>query len=106
MVPKDLPQAPKRRRNRVIRRRRQMFTRLLIAAAGTLLLGLVPALRGLLWAHVAIDVLLAGYVLYLRREVRLEAQRHEVVRDLHHQDEAAAAAAALSRRDDDAALGG
>lgn len=106
MVPKDLPQAPRRRRNRVIRRRRQMFVRLLIAAVGTLVIGLIPGLGSLLWVHLAIDATIVGYVLYLRRQVRLETQRREVVRPLYEEDEAASAAAAMARREDDAALGG
>lgn len=82
MVPKDLPQAPKRRRNRVIRRRRQMLGRLVIAAVGTLVLGLFPQMRVLLLVHLGIDVVIAGYVAYLRRQFVLEQQRREVVRPL------------------------
>lgn len=82
MVPKDLPQAPRRRRNRVIRRRRQTFTRLLGAAAVTLILGLFPGLHALLWAHVAVDAAVIGYVVYLRRLRAREAERQRVVREL------------------------
>jgi len=67
MVPKDLPQAPRRRRNRLIRKRRQNFLRLVVFALGTLTVGLVPSLHVVLYAHLAADVLLAGYVVQLRR---------------------------------------
>jgi hypothetical protein len=67
MVPKDLPQAPRRRRNRIIRKRRQNFLRLIGLAAGTLVIGLIPGLHVLLWAHLITDLVLAGYVLQLRR---------------------------------------
>lgn len=83
-----------------------MFVRLLIAAVGTLVIGLVPGLGSLLWVHLAIDATIVGYVLYLRRQVRLETQRREIVRPLYEEDEAASAAAAMARREDDAALGG
>jgi hypothetical protein len=67
MVPKDLPQAPKRRRNRIIRKRRQNFLRLIGVAVATLVLGLFPGLHALLYAHLLIDAMLAGYVVQLRR---------------------------------------
>jgi len=67
MVPKDLPQAPRRRRNRLIRKRRQNFLRLVVAALGTLTLGLIPGLHVILYANLAVDVLLVGYVVQLRR---------------------------------------
>ena len=66
MVPKDLPQAPRRRRNRIIRKRRQNFLRLIVLAVGTLIIGLIPGLHILLYAHLITDLALAGYVLQLR----------------------------------------
>lgn len=67
MVPSQPAQHVRRRRNRVIRRRRQNFMRLVFASGATLLLGLIPALRGLLAAHLVIDAVLAVYVMQLRR---------------------------------------
>ena len=67
MVPKDLPQAPRRRRNRIIRKRRQNFTRLIIFATGTLILGAVPGLRFFLWVSLASFGALGLYVVQLRR---------------------------------------
>jgi hypothetical protein len=72
MVPKDLPQAPRRRRNRLIRKRRQNFLRLVVAALGTLTLGLIPGLHAILYAHLAVDVVLVGYIVQLRRWHRAE----------------------------------
>jgi hypothetical protein len=51
----------------VIDQRRRIFVGLLAAGGATLVLGLVPALRMLLEVHLALDVLLAGYVVYLVR---------------------------------------
>lgn len=82
MVPKDLPQAPKRRRSRVVRRRRQNFVRLLSLAGLTFVLGLVPGLHVLLLAHLAVDAAIALYVLQLRRWHRAEVDRARTVRAL------------------------
>jgi hypothetical protein len=76
MVPKDLPQAPRRRRNRIIRKRRQNFLRLIVLAVGTFIIGLIPGLHVLLWAHLITDVVLAGYVLQLRSWAKHE---HKIV---------------------------
>lgn len=51
----------------VIDRRRQVFVGLLIGAAATLVLGLIPGLGILLKLNVVIDLALAGYVVYLIR---------------------------------------
>ena len=51
----------------VISRRRQVFVGLLAAAGATLLLGLMFGLGILLLVHVAIDVILAGFVVFLIR---------------------------------------
>jgi hypothetical protein len=67
MVPKDMNNAPLRRRSRIIRKRRQTFQRLLFAAGAMLLLGLLPQLRVLLLVHLALDAALVIYVVQLRR---------------------------------------
>ncbi|MGZ4208622.1 MAG: hypothetical protein ACXVQ6_12090 [Actinomycetota bacterium] len=67
MVPKDLPQAPKRRRNRLIKRRRQNFLRLIGAVFGTAILAAIPGLHFFLWLNLVADAALALYVLQLRR---------------------------------------
>jgi fatty acid desaturase len=82
MVPKAMRAQPKSRRARVVERRRRAFVRLVFAAVATLVLGLVPPLRPLLLAHLALDVVLAGYVLRLRHWARAEQQRRRVVRRL------------------------
>jgi hypothetical protein len=51
----------------VIERRRQVFIGLLAAAAGTLVLGLLPSLGFLLKLNIVIDLALAGYVVFLVR---------------------------------------
>lgn len=82
MLPKGMREAPQRRRSRVVRRRRQNFQRLVLAAATTLILGLIPGLRALWMAHIALDVALALYVLQLRRWRLAELQRARVVHPL------------------------
>ena len=67
MVPKDMPQAPKRRRNLVIQRRRRNFYRLIIVLFASLLLGVIPGLHYFLWVNIAADLGLAAYVWQLRR---------------------------------------
>jgi len=67
MVPKDLPQGPKRRRNLVIQRRRRNFLRLAIVAVSSLILGVIPGLHYFLWVNLVADVALALYVVQLRR---------------------------------------
>lgn len=52
---------------RRVYRRRQLFTALVFAAAGSLMLGLIPDLRWLLWVHLGIDALLTVYVWWLVR---------------------------------------
>lgn len=82
MVPNGTVALPRNRRNRVIRRRRQNFVRLLAASATALALGLVPALRVFLVAHLVADVALAAYVLQLRRWHLRELERLRKVRAL------------------------
>jgi len=67
MVPKDLPQGPKRRRNLVIQRRRRNFYRLIIVMVASLILGAVPGLRFFLWVSLASFGALGLYVVQLRR---------------------------------------
>ena len=81
MVPKGIA-AVVSRRQRVMLRRRRIFTRLLIAAAVTFLLGVVPALRSVWIAHVVLDAVLVGYVFQLRRWRMRELQRRRVVHRL------------------------
>ena len=67
MVPKDLPQGPKRRRNRVIQKRRQNLLRLVIVAVSSLILGVIPGIHYFLWVNLVADAALVLYVLQLRR---------------------------------------
>jgi hypothetical protein len=67
MVPKDMPQGPKRRRNLVVQRRRRNFFRLIIVVFASLILGAIPGLRYFLWVNLAADLGLALYVWQLRR---------------------------------------
>lgn len=71
-----------RRRTRILRRRRQTFTRLLVIAAATLVLGLLPRLRVLLWMHAAADAAVAFYIWRLLTLKRREHERARVVRPL------------------------
>lgn len=82
MVPKDLPNAPARRRSRIVARRRRTFERLLVAAAATLILGLIPPLRPLLWVHLALDVCVVGYIVQLRRWRAAELERMRKVHSI------------------------
>ena len=51
--------------------RQRVVLAMLVTAVATGVVAAV-ALRGLWWAHAAVDVLLVGYLVYLRRQVRLE----------------------------------
>lgn len=53
-------------------RQRVVLTMLLTAAASGLLAGFT--LHVLWWAHAAADIVLAGYLVYLRRQVRIEEE--------------------------------
>lgn len=86
MIPRNVA-SQGRRRGRIIRRRRQTFTRLLVIAAATLALGLIPRLHWLLIAHVAADVSLGVYVWRLLVWKSRERQRERVVRPLPVSDE-------------------
>lgn len=80
MVPKGMAASPRTRRQRLIQKRRRIFVRLVFAAAATLVLGLIPPLRSLLLAHLALDVAVAVYVVQLRRWHRAEIERARVLR--------------------------
>lgn len=88
MIPRTVA-SQSRRRSRIIRRRRQNFTRLLVIAAATLVLGLIPRLHWLLIAHLAADLALGGYVWRLRVWKNRERERGRVVRSLHEHEESA-----------------
>jgi len=62
------------------RRRRDVLMALLVAAGTTLVLGAIPALRMLWLVHVAVDVLLLGYVSLLVRQRNLATERDLKVR--------------------------
>jgi hypothetical protein len=81
MVPKDMA-SPKRRRERVMLRRRRIFGRLLLLAAVTLVLGLIPPLRPVLLAHLGTDLAMVVYVFQLRRWRKAEVERTRVVHEL------------------------
>lgn len=57
-------------RRQVVERRRQVFMGLVAATAATALLGLLPALRVLLWLNLTFDLALAGFVMFLLQEKR------------------------------------
>lgn len=61
-------------------RRRDVLLALLFAAGTTLVLGAIPALRMLWLVHVAVDVLLFGYVALLVRQRNLATERQMKVR--------------------------
>ncbi len=69
-------------RARTLRRRRDVFVALLAGAGITLVLGLLPPLRVLLYAHLVIDVLLAAYVALLVRQRGVAAEQDMKVRFL------------------------
>jgi len=62
------------------RRRKDILLALLVAAGTTLVLGAVPGLRFLWVVHVAVDLLLFGYVALLVRQRNLAAERDLKVR--------------------------
>ncbi len=68
MVPKGPRSIPRSRRELVVRRRRAAFERLLVVAAATFLIALVPGLRAFFWAHLAADAALVGFGIWLRTE--------------------------------------
>jgi hypothetical protein len=69
-------------RSRTMRRRRDVLTALVVAVVATLGLGLVPAFRILLMAHVVADILLVAYVALLVHQRNVAAERDMKVRFL------------------------
>jgi hypothetical protein len=69
-------------RSRTMRRRRDVLSALVVAVFGTLVLGLIPAFRILLMAHVVADVLLVAYVALLVHQRNVAAERDMKVRFL------------------------
>lgn len=59
-----------------IYRRRRLFVGLIVTAGVTLALGLFPSMRVLLAVHLAVDMLLAGFVFLLRRMKMKRPAKH------------------------------
>ena len=70
------------RSRQTIKRRRDVFVGLLVAMAGSLVLGVLPPLRALWALHVVIDVLFVAYVAALVYLRNLAAERELKVRFL------------------------
>ena len=69
-------------RSRTIRRRRDVLSALVVAVLATLVLGLLPAFRVMLVAHLVADVLLVAYVALLVHQRNVAAERDMKVRFL------------------------
>lgn len=69
-------------RSRTIRRRRDVLSALVVAVVATLVLGLLPAFRVMLVAHVVADILLVAYVALLIHQRNAAAERDMKVRFL------------------------
>jgi hypothetical protein len=69
-------------RSRTIRRRRDVLSALVVAVVATLVLGLFPAFRMMLVAHLVADVLLVAYVALLVHQRNVAAERDMKVRFL------------------------
>jgi hypothetical protein len=69
-------------RSRTIRRRRDVLSALVVAVLATLVLGLLPAFRFMLIAHLVSDVLLVAYVALLIHQRNVAAERDMKVRFL------------------------
>lgn len=111
VMPRAPESIPGTRRARVVARRRRAFERLALAAASTLILGLIPGLRGVLWAHVMVDLCVVAYVMQLKRwqvADRARATRaRATLREERAQERAVAAERTISLDDialDDAAF--
>ena len=74
MVPRPEVTAPRSRRSRLIRKRKQAFQRLLVAAGGSFVLGLIPGLHWFLLVHLACDVGVGIYVWKLLQWKRGEGE--------------------------------
>ena len=70
------------RSRQTVKRRRDIFVGLLVAMAGSLVLGLLPPLRALWAVHVVLDVLFVAYVAALVYLRNLAAEREMKVRFL------------------------
>lgn len=70
------------RSRRAVKRRRDIFVGLLVAMAGSLVLGFLPQLRALWAVHVVVDLLFAAYVALLVHLRNLAAEREMKVRFL------------------------
>lgn len=70
------------RSRRAVKRRRDIFVGLLVAMAGSLVLGFLPQLRALWAVHVVLDLLFAAYVALLVYLRNLAAEREMKVRFL------------------------
>lgn len=66
-------------RRQMLIRRRRVFSGLVVTAGATLVFGLIPGARGLLKIHLAVDLILFGYIIFLiqakQRRVSRPAQR-------------------------------
>lgn len=82
----------------VRRRRRAILQGLLAVMGGTLLLGLTPWLRPLLFVHLVVDVLFAAYVALLVRARTVAEERRSKVRFLPATGSGSAETALLLRR--------
>lgn len=64
------------------KRRRDIFCGLLVAMGATFVLSLIPAMRAMLWLHLALDIAFVGYVTLLVRARNLATERDLKVRFL------------------------
>jgi hypothetical protein len=69
-------------RSRTMRRRRDVLSALVVAVLATLVLGLLPAFRVMLVAHLVADILLVAYVALLIHQRNVAAERDLKVRFL------------------------
>lgn len=74
--------APRTGRSTVAKRRRDVVFALLIAMGGTLLLGMIPALRVMLGLHLVLDALFVAYLGLLARARTVTVERDMKVRYL------------------------
>lgn len=82
---------------RTLERRRQVFASLLAGMAITLLMGLVPALRPMLWVHLLLDVCFVAYVALLVNLRNQAAEREMKLRFLPGREQAVEPALLLRR---------
>lgn len=64
--------------NHAVHRRRMVFETLVIAAGASLLLGLIPSMRVLLYVHLVIDAILGAFVLLLLQAKGRRRPKHAV----------------------------